>query len=118
MNVELWKHFETTSCYELRQTCRKKNKNSPWQSLVPPRQRVINPLKPEKVRRVSNAASKIRSTSLNQNLSTGLDVLAKPIGLLLNFREQQPDGVLSDIEGMFMQVAIRHDDEAELRFLW
>ena len=37
--------------------------------------------------------------------------------IILRFRKH-PVGVLADIEGMFMQVAIREDDQSALRFLW
>ena len=94
-----------------------KTKIAPNKIWYLPHHPVINPRKPDKVRRVSNAASKFRSTSLNENLLTGPDLLANLVGLLLRFREQ-PVGVLADIEGMFMQIAIRHDDQAALRFLW
>ena len=39
------------------------------------------------------------------------------VGILLRFRENL-FAVLSDIEGMFMQIAVRHDEQSALRFLW
>ena len=35
----------------------------------------------------------------------------------MSFREH-PVAVLSDIEGMFMQIAVRQEDQSALRFLW
>ena len=35
----------------------------------------------------------------------------------MRFREH-PVAVLSDIEGMFMQIAVRQEDQSALRFLW
>ena len=78
---------------------------------------VENPNKPGKVRRVANAASKFKGVSLNNALVTGPDLLANLLEIILRFRKH-PVGVLADIEGMFMQVAIREEDQSALRFLW
>ena len=78
---------------------------------------VENPNKPEKVRRVANAASIFKGTSLNDNLLTGPNLLTDLLELILRFREHAI-GVLADIEGMFMQIAIRPEDQSALRFLW
>ena len=77
---------------------------------------VENPNKPGKARRVANTASKFKGVSLNNALLTGPDLLANLLEIILRFRKH-PVGVLADIEGMFMQVAIREDQSA-LRFLW
>ena len=82
-----------------------------------PHHPVTNPNKPGKVRRVANAASKFRGESLNTNLLTGPDLLNNLVGVLLRFREH-PVSVLSDIEGTFMQIAVRQEDQSALRFLW
>ena len=82
-----------------------------------PHHPVTNPIKPGKVRRVANAASKFRGESLNSNLLTGPDLLSKLEGVLLRFREH-PVAVLSDIQGMFMQIAVRKEDQSALCFLW
>ena len=81
-----------------------------------PHHPVNNPNKPGKVRRVANAASKFRGESLNSNLLTGPDLQNNLVGVLLRFREH-PVAVLSDIEGMFMQIAVRQEDQSALRFL-
>ena len=78
---------------------------------------VENPNKPGKVRRIANAASKFKGVSLNNALLTGPDLLANLLEIILRFRKH-PVGVLADIEGMFMQVAIREEDQSALRFLW
>ena len=78
---------------------------------------VEKPNKPEKVRRVANAASVFKGTSLNDNLLTEPDLLTYLLELILRFREHAI-GVLADIEGMFMQIAIRAEDQSALRFLW
>ena len=76
-----------------------------------------NPNKPGKVRRVANAASKFKGVSLKNALLTGPDLLANLLEIIICFRKH-PVGVLADIEGMFMQVAIRKEDQFALRFLW
>ena len=78
---------------------------------------MVNPNKPGKVRRVANAAAKFRGQSLNSILITRPDLLNNLVGILLSFREN-PVAILSDIEGMLMQIAIRHEDQSALRFLW
>ena len=74
-----------------------------------PHHPVINPNKPGKMRRFANAASKFGGESLNSNLLTGPDLLNNLVGVLLRFREH-PVAVLSDIEGVFMQIAVRKED--------
>ena len=54
---------------------------------------------------------------LISNLITGPDLLNNLVGSHLRFREN-PVAILSDIEGMFIQIAIRHEDQSALRFLW
>ena len=82
-----------------------------------PHHPVANPNKPGKARRVANAASKFRGESLNSNLLTGPDLLNNLVGVLLRFREY-PVAVLSDILGMFTQIAVRQEDQSALRFFW
>ncbi|XP_075263032.1 uncharacterized protein LOC142354588 [Convolutriloba macropyga] len=81
-----------------------------------PHHPVTNPNKPGKVRRVANEASKSRGESLNSNPLTGPDLLNNLVGVLLRFREH-PVAVLSHIKGMFMQIAVRQEDQSALRFL-
>ena len=78
---------------------------------------VENPNKPGKIRRVANAASKFKGCSLNTCLLTGPDLSADLLELILRFREHAI-GVLADIESMFMQIAIRKEDQSALRFVW
>ena len=77
---------------------------------------VVNPNKPGKVRRVANAAAKFKGQSLNSNLITGPNLLNKLVGIFLRFCKN-PVAILSDIEGVFMQIAIRHEDQSALRLL-
>ena len=72
--------------------------------------------KPGNVRRVPNAASKFKDVSLNNALLTVPDLLTNLLEIILRFRKHLL-GVLADIEGMFMQVAIRGEDQSALRLL-
>ena len=78
---------------------------------------MINPHKPEKVRRVCNAAAKFRGTSLNDMLLTGPDLLQNLVGIIFRFREH-PIALTADIEAMFLQVKVPPQDCKVLRFLW
>ncbi len=82
-----------------------------------PHHPVSNPNKPGKVRRVCNAASICRGTSLNDQLVSGPDLLASLVGVLFRFR-QDAVAFSADIESMFLQVSVPPDDRKALRFLW
>ena len=71
---------------------------------------VLNPNKPDKVRRVCNAASKFGGVSLNDNLMAGPDLLQSLIGIIFRFREKKI-ALTADVEAMFLQVKV-------LRLLW
>lgn len=78
---------------------------------------VINPMKPEKLRVVHDAAAKTRGTSLNDQLLTGPDLLQSLPGVLMRFRQHRI-AVSADIAEMFMQVKIVEKDRDALRYLW
>ena len=82
-----------------------------------PHHPVLNPHKPEKVRRVCNAAAKYQGVSLNDMLLTGPDLLQSLIGIIFRFREHEI-ALSADIEAMFMQVEALPADAKCLRFLW
>ena len=82
-----------------------------------PHHPVINKQKPDKIRRVTKAASKYKGISLNDALLTGPDLLCNLHGLLLRFR-QYSVAITADIEAMFMQIGIQPQDQDYLRFLW
>ena len=54
-----------------------------------PHHPVINPHKPEKVRKVCNAAAKYQGVPLNDKLLSGPDLLQSLIGIIFHFREHQ-----------------------------
>ena len=72
-----------------------------------PHHPVVNPNKPGKMHRIAIAAAKYIGQSWSSNLITGLDLLNNLVGIVLRFREN-PFVLLSDIEGLCMQIAIRH----------
>ena len=82
-------------------------RNSVWYL---PHHPVINKQKPDKIRRVTNAASKYKGTSLNDALLTGPDLFCNLHGLLLRFR-QYSVAITADIEAMFMQFGIQPQDQ-------
>ena len=119
-NPELKKRFDETLTTDLEKQYVKpvvKQNPPPEKIWYLPTHPVKNPNKPGKVRRVANAASKYKNESLNSNLLAGPDLLANLLELILRFREHAV-GVLADIKGMFMQIAIRPEDQSALRFLW
>ncbi|XP_075265931.1 uncharacterized protein LOC142358417 [Convolutriloba macropyga] len=71
----------------------------------------------KKIRRMTNAASTYKGHSLNKVLLTGPDLLCNLVRLLLRFR-QFAVAVTGDIAAMFMQIAVRKEDQDALRFLW
>ena len=82
-----------------------------------PHHPVLNLHKPDKVRRVCNAARKFRGYSLNDTLLAGRDLLASLMDILSRFREKK-FAMTADIEEMFLQVAVKPADRKLLRFLW
>ena len=82
-----------------------------------PHHPVLNPNKPNKVRRVLNGAALFRGHSLNKALLTGPDLLQNLLKSIIRFRENVI-AVCADIEGMFLQVGVLPDDQPSLRFLW
>ena len=82
-----------------------------------PHHPVVNPKKPEKVRRVCDAAAKFQGSSLNSNLLTGPDLLNNLVAIFMRFREEKI-ALSADIEAMFNQVAVPEQDQVALRFLW
>ena len=82
-----------------------------------PHHPVVNPKKPEKVRRVCNAARKYKGLCLNDTLMKGPDLLRNLLGILFQFRENKI-AITADIQERFLQVEVPNDQRRYLRFLW
>lgn len=78
---------------------------------------VVNPMKPDKMRIVHDAAAKTKGVSLNDHLLRGPDLLQSLPGVLMRFRQHRV-AVSADIKEMFMQVKVRPEDRDALRYLW
>lgn len=78
---------------------------------------VINPMKPDKLRVVHDAAAKTKGVALNDALLKGPDLLQSLPGVMMRFR-QHKIAVTADIGEMFMQVKLRKEDRDALRYLW
>ena len=74
-----------------------------------PHHPVINPNK-AKIRKVLNAASKYHGVSLNNQLMPGPDLMKNLTGVICRFRQKKV-AISADIEGMFMQVVVRPQDQ-------
>ena len=73
--------------------------------------------KPGKIRIVLHAGAKCQSTSLNENLFRGPDLLNNLVGVLLRFC-QGKFCVIADIKKIFQQVMVNQRDRDALRFIW
>ena len=82
-----------------------------------PHHPVTNVNKPGRVRGIAYAASKFRGESLNSNLLTCSELLNNIVEILWGFREHAVT-VLSDIEGIFMLIAVRQGSQSVHCFLW
>ena len=82
-----------------------------------PHHQVINPIKPEKVRRVCHAASKYKGVALNDKLMCGTDLLQNLVGIISRFREHEI-AMTAEIEAMFLQVKGPPAGCEILRYLW
>ena len=80
-----------------------------------PHHPVINPHKPENVRRVSNEATKYQGIALNDKLLFRPDLLQSPIGNIFCVREHKTE-ISADIEATFLQVAVTGDDSDAYHF--
>ena len=87
-----------------------------YQLLYLPRYPVQHKQK-EKIRRILNATSNYKGHSLNEALPTGLYPLCNLVELLLRLR-QFAIAVPREIEAIFMQIALRKENQDALRFLW
>lgn len=64
-----------------------------------------------------DGSAKYGSTSLNEHLLPGPDMINNLPAVLIRFR-QHPIALMCDIEKMFYQFHVQEDDRNYLRFLW
>ena len=79
-----------------------------------PHHQVKHPHKPDKFRRVCNAASKFKGVSLNDTLLSGPDLLRNLVGIVFRFRKYE----IAMTMDMFLQVAVPKEECKCLSFLW
>ena len=77
---------------------------------------VINPYKPEKVKKVCNAAAEFQVLAYNDKFLSEPDLLHSLIEIFFRFRENQI-ALSANTEAMFLQVAVPSDDNRCLRYL-
>ena len=75
-----------------------------------PHHLVINAQKPGKLRPVSKTASKFKGISFNSCLEIGPDLINPMFGLLMRLREK-PIALSGDIEGRFLHIGIKEDNQ-------
>ena len=78
---------------------------------------VFHPDKPDKCRRVLDAAAKNCGVSLNSILHPGPNILNSLLGVLLRFRSGEV-AINGDVNAMFSQVSVPESQQPLLAFLW
>lgn len=73
--------------------------------------------KPGKIRVVLDCAAQFHGISLNDQVSSGPDLLNSLVGVLMRFREYKV-AFCADIETMFYQIVVPESQRNMLRFLW
>jgi len=89
---------------------------SPRHWVLPPFP-VWHPDKPDKMRRVLDAAAKNEGVALNSFLENGPNILTSLFGILLRFRMGRY-AVNADIKDFFPQVAVPPEQQSLLTFMW
>lgn len=90
------------------------HKQSAWYI---PHHGVYHPQKPEKLRVVFDCSARFQDMSLNDHLLTGPELTNTLVGVLCRFRKG-PVAIMCDVERMFHQFHVKHEDQDYLRFLW
>ncbi|KAJ8410005.1 hypothetical protein AAFF_G00210460 [Aldrovandia affinis] len=81
-----------------------------------PHHGVRHPVK-QKLRVVFDCGASFQGTSLNQQLLQGPDLTSSLVGVLMRFR-QETVAVMANVEAMFHQIRVSHEDMDLFRFLW
>ena len=82
-----------------------------------PHRFVINPKKPDRLRRVYDASAKFMGQSLNDKIYTGPDLLSSLFGVFLRFCEGRI-AMAADVKEMYHMLHLPDRDKPALRFLW
>ena len=82
-----------------------------------PHRFVINPKKPDRLRRVYNASAKFMGQSLNDKIYTGPDLLSPLFGVLLRFGEGRI-AMATAVKEMYHMLRLPEHDKPAIRFLW
>ena len=82
-----------------------------------PHRFVINPKKPDRLRRVYDASAKFMGQSLNDKIYTGPDLLSPLFGVLLRFGEGRIV-MAADVKEMYHMLRLPDHDKPAIRFLW
>ena len=82
-----------------------------------PHRFVINPKKPDRLRRVYDASAKFMGQSLNDKVYTGPDLLSSLFGVFLRFCEGRI-AMAADVKEMYHMLHPPDRDKPALRFLW
>ena len=78
---------------------------------------VINPKKPDRLRRVYDASAKFMGQSLNDKIFTGRNLLSSLCGVLLRFCEGRI-AMAADVKEMYHMLRLPERDKPSMRFLW
>lgn len=82
-----------------------------------PHRFVINPKKPDRLRRVYDASAKFMGQSLNDKIYTGPDLLSSLFGVFLRFCEGRI-AMAADVKEMYHMLHLPDSDKPAVRFLW
>ena len=82
-----------------------------------PHRFVINPKKPDRLRRVYDASAKFMGQSLNDKIYTGPDLLSSLFGVFLRFCEGRI-AMAADVKEMYHMLRLPDSDKPGMRFLW
>ena len=82
-----------------------------------PHRFVINPKKPDRLRRVYDASAKFMGQSLNDKIYTGPDLLSSLFGVFLRFCERRI-AMAADVKEMYHMFHLPESDKPAVTFLW
>ena len=82
-----------------------------------PHRFVINPKKPDRLRRVYDASAKFMGQSLNDKIFTGPNILSSLFGVLLRLCEGRI-AMAADVKEMYHMLRLPERDKPSMRFLW